>query len=204
MKKSLIAAVSALGLLLVGGCATPPPSQPRTQTLPTSPPASQLAERNKVTATAIVQAVDPDHREILLSGKGDKRYTVRVDDNVQNLAQIKPKDRIELTYYEALAIDLEKETTGLPPRRTAVTSQRRLPGENPADTMRGEIEIVATVSTVNQKARRVTLYSANDAVTVKVPESIDMSTLKAGDPVKARYLQELATSVEPLRRGRRR
>lgn len=203
MNKPSVAALSVLGMLLVGGCATPPPQQ-RVQQIATPSSSPQLEFRDKITATAIVHAVDLDNREVVLRGKGGKLHTVQVGDEVQNLPQVKVGDRVELTYYEALAVDFQKYAAGLPPRKETLTVERALPGQRPAGTVRKDIEVVADVTAVNQKTRRVSLLSENDAVTMKVPDGVDISTLRVGDQVKANYIRELAITVEPMRRGTRR
>ncbi|HRE54390.1 MAG TPA: hypothetical protein PLP22_06315 [Candidatus Competibacter sp.] len=202
MNKPSIAA-SVLGLLLASGCAMPPQQQ-RVQQTATPTSSSQLELRDKITATAIVHAVDLDQREVVLRGKGGKLHTVRVDEAVQNLPQVKVGDRVELTYYEALAVDFQKYAAGLPPRKETLTVERALPGERPAGSVRKDITVVADVTAVNQKTRRVSLLSENDAVTMKVPDNIDISMLRVGDQIQAHYVRELAVAVEPMRRGKMR
>ena len=203
MNKPFVAALSVLGLLFAGGCATPPPQQ-RVQSIATPPPSAQLEYRDKITATAIVDAVDLDNREVVLRGKGGKLHTVQVSEDVQNLPQVKVGDRVELTYYEALAVDFPKNMAGLPPRQETLTVERALPGQRPSGMVRKDVEVVANVTAVNPKTRRVSLQSANDAVTLKVPDSIDIGALRVGDQVRANYIRELAVAVEPMRRVKRR
>ena len=193
MKKPFFAALGVLGVMLASGCAMAP-SQQRTQTIAT-PAYAQPELRDKKTGTGFVQAIDLERRELVLKGQGDKLRTIKVDTGVRNLAQIKAGAPVELTYYEALAVKLDKPATA-----------SGLPGQKPASMMRGDAEIVGKVTAVDQKNRRITLQSTQDAVTMKVPDDIDISTLKAGDPLSASYVQALATSVEPvqLRRKRRR
>jgi len=181
MQRNILAACTVLGLLLVGGCATTPDE---TKTAKINPAATQLEARDQITATAIVQSVDVANYQMTLKGKGGKLHTISVSEEVRNLPQIKPNDQVELTYYQALAVALDKPGVG--------TSA----GQQP--TARQGVEIVANVSAINQKNRKVTLQSAMDAVTLKVPANIDISKLKIGDQVKAIYLQELATSVQPV------
>jgi hypothetical protein len=114
------------------------------------------------------------------------------------LPQVKVGDRVVLTYYEALAINLQKNTTGgVATRKESVTTDRAELGQKPAGTVRKDTEIVANVTAIDMKTRRVTLQGAQHRVTLKAPEDIDISNLKVGDQVKASYVQELAVSVEP-------
>lgn len=200
MNRNILAISGLLGLLLLaGGCTTTPERQQykgAPVTMPKTTP--QLEVRDQISATAIVQAVNLEKREVVLKGKGGKLYTVAVGEEVRNLPQVKAGDRVELTYYEALALSVEKnKTKSAPSRQEAVTVNRAPLGQKPAGTVRKEIEIVADVTAINQKNRRVSLLGTQDAVTLKVPEDIDISTLKVGDQVRANYAQELAISVEP-------
>lgn len=185
MKKTILAAGAVLGLLLVGGCATTPDEA---KTAKVNPAATQLEIRDQITATAIVQSVDVENRQVTLKGKGDKFHTISVSEGVRNLSQIKSGDRVELTYHEALAVSLDKP---------AVTPDRAETGQKSA-MARQDTEIVANVTAVNQKRHKVTLQSAQDAVTLKIPANMDISKLKIGDQVKANYLQELAVAIEPV------
>lgn len=200
MTKERIAAIfGALGLLLAAGCATTPdkpPAQDKTATTMQQP--ADLEIRDKITATAIVQAVDLEKREVILKGKSGKLHTIKVGEEVRNLPQVKVGDRVVLTYYEALAVNLQKDTTGgIAMRKDTVTTDRAEPGQKPAGTVRKDVEIIANVTAVNKKTRRVTLQGAQDIVTLKAPDDIDISKLKVGDQVRANYVQALAVSVEP-------
>lgn len=201
MKNRILIALSVLGPLLATGCATPWDKPPAREKTPTAiqQPAPRLETRNKVTATAIVQAVDLENRQVVLKGKGDRLHTITVSEEVRNLPQVKVGDRVELTYYEALAVNLEKNTTGgIATRKDTLSVERAELGQKPAGVVREDIEIVANVAAINQKARKVTLQGAQGAVTLKVPKDVDISTLKVGDQVKANYVQALAVVVRSV------
>ena len=119
-------------------------------------------------------------------------------EEARNLPQVKVGDRVVVTYYEALAVNLTKDTTGgIATRKDTVTTDRAELGQKPAGMVRQDVEMVANVTGINKKTRRVTLQGAKSAVTLKVPDDIDISKLKVGDQVKANYTQELAVAVEP-------
>jgi hypothetical protein len=200
MNKSILATLGALSLLLAGGCATTqdkPPTQEKTA-MATQQQPPDLEIRDKITATATVQMVDLEKRVVVLKGKSGKLHTIKVGEEVRNLPQVKVGDRVVLTYYEALAVNLQKDTTGgIATRKESVTADRAELGQKPAGAVREDVEIIANITGLNKKTRRVTLQGAQDAVTLKVPEDIDINKLKVGDQVKANYVQELAVSVEP-------
>ncbi len=194
MKKIIVAISSVFSLLLAGGCAMTP-DQTRAPTVVT--PQRQSAEmesRDRITATAIVHSVNTDKRELLLKGKGGKLYSVAVSDEVRNLSKVKVGAPVELTYYEAVATGLEKNAKRTAPsRREGV--ERSASAQKSAEATQ-YIEMVGDVTAINKETRRVSLQSGQNAVTMKVPAAIDISTLKVGQQVKATYTQEQAISVE--------
>lgn len=203
MTNRLFIAGAALGLLLVGGCATPPPADTPPAATETQP-AVQLEARDQITATAFVASVNLERRELVLRGKGNKLHVISVGDEVRNLAQIKSGDRINFTYYEALALDLERSAPGTPFRRERMTADQTAPNQQPAGMASKHMEMVAKVTKMNKQKRKVTLQSTTDAVTLRIPQKIDLSKLRIGDQVRANYVQELAISVEPVTPGRAR
>ncbi|MER2529553.1 MAG: hypothetical protein ABTR07_16645, partial [Candidatus Competibacter denitrificans] len=84
MKKTILAAGAVLGLLLVGGCAT---TSDEAKTAKVNPAATQLEIRDQITATAIVQSVDVENRQVTLKGKGSKLHTITVSEGVGKLSQ---------------------------------------------------------------------------------------------------------------------
>lgn len=197
MKNHPLIALSLLGLLLATGCAAtwdkPATSVGLQQPIP------PLEARNKVIATAIVQAVNLENRQLVLRGKGDSLHTLAVSEKVRNLPQIKAGDRIELTYYEALALALEKSTTDIAARPVATGGiERGESGRQPAGTTREDVEMVADIARIQQKTRKVTLRSTQGVVTLKVPKTIDISKFKVGDRVRADYVPAVAVAVQPV------
>lgn len=199
MKKHPLIALSLLGLLLATGCAATW-DKPATQGTPvglqqTIPP---LEARDKVTATAIVQAVDIENQQLVLRGKGDSIHTIAVSEKVRNLPQIKVGDQIELTYYEALALTLEQRATDSAARRGRTAVEPGEAGRQSAGVAREDVEIVADIAKIQQKTRKVTLRSTQGVVTLKVPKTIDISKFKVGDRVRADYVPAVAIAVRSV------
>ena len=202
MKIRMLIAMSAVGLLLTAGCATGPDKSPAKEEKATAAsqqaPTPDLSVRDTITGTATVQAINLQTREVTLKDQKGRVFTIKVSDEVRNLPQVKVGDRVVVTYYEALAVNLTKDTTGgIATRKDTVTTDRAELGQKPAGMVRQDVEVVANVTGINKKTRRVTLQGAKSAVTLKVPDDIDISKLKVGDQVKANYTQELAVAVEP-------
>jgi Cu/Ag efflux protein CusF len=67
-----------------------------------------------VTATATVEKIDLEKRKVTLLSDDDKKKTYKVDSRVQNLAQVKVGDHLEMSFTEEIAIVVGKsnETPG--------------------------------------------------------------------------------------------
>jgi Cu/Ag efflux protein CusF len=199
MKERIVAVLGALSLLVATGCATPQDKPPAKQTAPAAQqPAPDLSVREKITATATVQAINLETRQVTLKDKNGKLHTITVSEEARNLPQVKVGDQVILTYYEALAIMLQKNMTGgITEKRATVSVDRAELGQKPAGTVRQNVDIIANVIALDKKTRKVTLKGPQQAITLKVPAEIDISGLKVGDQVRAEYVQELAIAVEP-------
>lgn len=200
MKNRVVAVFGVLSLLVAAGCSTTKDTPPPTPATPTAmqSPGPDLGVRETLTTTATVQAVDMENRLVTLKGQRGNVFTIAVGDEVRNLPQVKVGDRVVVTYYEALALKLEKNTRGgITERKSTLSAGRAELGQKLAGVVRENVDIVANIIAVNKKARKVTLKGPKQAITLKVPEDIDISKLKVGDQVIASYVQELAITVEP-------
>lgn len=200
MKNRKSFAVIALSALLAAGCATVPDQESQAKSAKaTQRNASLLDNREQVSATAVVESVDPDQRQIVLRGKRGKLHTMAVGSEVRNLSQLRPGDRVELTYYEALALSIDKDVPrNLDQKKLDLRAGRAEIGQRPARTMHQGNETVADVTAINSALRRVTLRGAERTVTVRAPKEVDISQLKVGDQVRVDYAEAEAIAIEPV------
>lgn len=66
----------------------------------------------------------------------------------------------------------------------------------PSGAMRDTVKVTANILSVNKKTS-VLIQGPKRAITVTVPQDMDINKVKAGQQVEAEYMQELAISVEP-------
>ncbi|MDG4595308.1 MAG: hypothetical protein P9F75_06385, partial [Candidatus Contendobacter sp.] len=108
MKIRMLIAMSAVGLLLTTGCATAPDKSPakeeKAAAASQQAPTPDLSNRETITGTATVQAIDLQTREVTLKDQKDRVFTIKVSDEVRNLPQVKVGDRVVVTYQQDLAI----------------------------------------------------------------------------------------------------
>lgn len=196
MKKVMTLTVLAAASLL----ALPALAQDKAATVaPTvSAIADALAIREKVTATAVVQAVDQKNRLLTLKGEDGKVFTIKVGDEVRNLAQVYAGDTVKATYHQALAVQLDTiQGTGVNQRIVTVSAGRAPAGQMPAGAVEEKVEMLGTILAVDKAKRTVLVQGAVHHVTLQIPADMDVKDLKAGDQVRAVYTQELAVVVEP-------
>ena len=160
--------------------------------------ADALAVREKVTATAVVQAVDQKNRLLTLKGEDGKVFTIKVGDEVRNLAQVYAGDTVKATYHQALAVQLDTiKGTGVNQQIVTVSAGRAPAGQMPAGAVEEKVEMIGTILAVDKVKRTVLVQGAVHHVTLQIPADMDVKDLKAGDQVRAVYTQELAVVVEP-------
>jgi len=202
MKIRMLIAMSALGLLLTAGCATAPDKPPvkeEKSTAASQPaPTPDLSTRETITATATVQAIDLQTREVTLKDQKGQVFTVKVSDEVRNLPQVRVGDRVVVTYQQELAVYLTgRAGTGISTRTDTLSAGRAQPGQLPAGVVRDTARITANIISVNKQKRQVLVRGATRPVLVKVPSDFDITRFKVGEEVEAEFVQELAITVKP-------
>jgi Cu/Ag efflux protein CusF len=202
MKIRMLIAMSVVGLLLTAGCATAPDKPPvkeEKSTAASQPaPTPDLSTRETITATATVQAIDLQTREVTLKDQKGQVFTVKVSDEVRNLPQVRVGDRVVVTYQQELAVYLTgRAGTGISTRTDTLSAGRAQPGQLPAGVVRDTARITANIISVNKQKRQVLVRGATRTVLVKVPSDFDINRFKVGEEVEAEFVQELAITVKP-------
>lgn len=168
----------------------------------TSPPDPVNVE-NTVSMSATVEAVDLATRMVSLRGENGRTATVHVTDEVRNLEQIEPGDRVVVTYFEALAARLtkkgESETVGRVD--SAVGATRAAPGDRPGGAAGATVTTTVVIDSIDQSFDTVTFRGPNGmlrTVAVDTPEGKEfIDRLRKGDEVEVTYTEALAVKVEP-------
>jgi Cu/Ag efflux protein CusF len=150
----------------------------------------------KVTVVATVEAVDLATREVTLRGPEGNTVTITAGEEVRNLPQVKVGDRVEVTYYQGLALELGPSGSGIQKRTEVVTARRAEPGEKPGGAVLQTVTATGTVKAIDPKARTVTIRGAKRTLVLKVAENVDLGKVKVGDEVQALYQQAMAISVK--------
>jgi Cu/Ag efflux protein CusF len=200
MKNRMLIALGAVGLLLTTGCANTnkaPEATPQATAQSTTPAPTMVTEE-VTTATFTVRAVNLEKRLVTLKDEAGKVFTIHVGEEARNLPQLKAGDRVVAQYYEAMAVSLSKDLTGgVTGKKETISAERTPLGQKPGGAVRNNVDIVANVTAINKKTRKVTLKGPERAITVKAPEDVDLGKIKVGDQVRVNYVEEFAIAVEP-------
>ena len=202
MKERIVAVLGVMSLLTTVGCTSmsvdkhkgneAEKAQVAQQTPAPTPPA--IAESETVTTTATVRAIDMKKRLVTLKPKSGQPFTIHAGEEVRNLSQVRVGDQVVMKYTEAMAVRINRNTSGgVPSRKESISSERAELGQKPA----GTVDIIANVLAIDRQSRRITFQGPEDTVTVKAPTDVDISRLDVGDQVLLTYVEELAVSVEP-------
>ena len=79
-----------------------------------------------ITAIATVEAVDVTNRLLTVATPEGNAMVIKIGPDVQNIENIKVKDKVTITYSEELATSLQK-LAGLPSTRTMPSRARKNP-----------------------------------------------------------------------------
>ena len=190
----LISAALIAALFAFAACAPRPPPPTVETTVIETPTGAEIIETIQLTAT--VAGINYDVHQIVLLGPGGREVTYRVDKSAVNFGQIKVRDQVKAIITEKLAVSLSKDKA---PASAGVAATVVLApkGAMPGGVVAAASEVTATVTTVDAKARKVTLqFVDGTSDTVTVGKAVDLSKVSPGDTVTARLTESIAIAVE--------
>jgi len=203
MKNHVMAAPGVLGLLLLASCATTTvtkdkaPTAAATAQTATQAAAPEMKAGDVLTAIFTVQAVDLKNRLVTLKNRQGKSSVIQVSEEVRNLPQVKVGDRVTVKYHQAVALKINRDTSGGITKKTGTISASRAElGQKPAGNLRKTTEVIANILAIDSKSRNITFQGPERILVVKAPFGRDLSNLDVGDQVLLTYVEELAVTVE--------
>jgi len=163
---------------------------------------AQLPKRTEtqtVTATAVVQAIDLNTREVTLKGENGNVFTFIAGDQVKNLPQVRVGDTVRATYTQSLALEVKRVEGGSPQVSASATGGSAAPGEKPGGEVARTVTASARITAIDRTANTVTLQgpSGNSRV-VQVRDPKNLENVQVGDMVYATYTESLGLAVEPV------
>jgi len=148
-----------------------------------------------IKATATVQSIDLDKRKVTLLLDNGKKKTYKVDKSVQNLAQVKIGDHLNISFTEEIAIVVGKsgETPGAVSAGEVGVAPR---GAEPGIVMVETSAMSAKILAVDAAKHRVTLADPDaKRRTIKVGKNVDLTQLSAGESVDMLVTESVVVDI---------
>jgi len=144
--------------------------------------------------TATVSTIDKAGHSVVLTDDRGERTTVHVPTSMKSANDIKPGDRVAVTYQEPLAIGLvtPSETAGGAGAKGAATA-----------SCGASRETTANVVSADRSKGELTFRGPGGQIqTVRAADAIvedKLGNLKPGDLVKVTYTEPVAASIAPVK-----
>jgi hypothetical protein len=194
MKKIEMASLNCLmATLMVVGLAGPIWAQaPAAANMP-------VVKTNYQQLEATVAAIDPATRELSLRGPSGS-VSVVAGDGVKNFDKIHVGDKVVVSYYEGLAVQLAKGSAKAMEPAASTFDYRAGKGEKPGAGVGASVTETVKIVAIERDTNTVAFTTHDGAVhlvAVKSPNMVQfLQTLKAGDSVEVTYTESLAVKVE--------
>ena len=169
-------------------------------------PKPSRTEQATTTITATVEAIDLDSRTVTLRGPTGGLVTLKAEDSVKNLSQLKVGDRIRAAYHESLAVrvrDPGHPADGRAAAASAAAASDSAGGaaSNGMPVVAQSRTVTATVQALDRKRSTATLNApGGEPVTVRVDPS-RLKNVNVGDEVDITYTESLAVALEKVGEG---
>jgi hypothetical protein len=167
------------------------------QLTPTTHVESQTTE-----ITAKVKSINYDDRHVVLVGPAGNEVTVKVSEDVKNFKQIKKGDEVNVKYNESLVWFIRKKGEKVKPTKDVTTEASTASvGEKPAMDKSKTLDLVATITAIDDKTPAVTLKGPEgNSMTIKVRDPENLKGVKVGDQVDITYTESVAVNVEKAKK----
>ncbi|WDD94640.1 hypothetical protein Bsp3421_004774 [Burkholderia sp. FERM BP-3421] len=141
---------------------------------------------------ALIVGIDAASRTLTLKGAKDFVSNVVVGPEVPGFEKLKVGDRVDVFSRNALLVTADKVDAS--DIRESKVTRSLTPKPSGFDTTR-QVELLATVTRIDRKARVVTLRGPQNTASYEVSPQLDLGALKVGDTVHAVYVSATAVNV---------
>jgi Cu/Ag efflux protein CusF len=192
--KPFMAAVLIAASALFTACTTLTTEQSTTAEVKPGVPGGKVSQTTQLKAT--VTAIDAAKRKVTLVTRHNEKFSVTAGPEVVNFPQIRIGDQLTVSYTESVVIRMAK------PREKVVddaTADVKLAaeGKKPGLGVSTKGQVVATVSKIDTKSRKVTLqFSDGSSEAFKVRDDIDLAHRKVGERVVIQLIEAMAIKME--------
>ncbi|MDB5376171.1 MAG: hypothetical protein JWR00_617 [Rubritepida sp.] len=166
---------------------------------------SSIDAEETIQLNGVVETVDPTSREVLIRGQSGAQsgrlLSMVVGSRVQRLNQIRPGDRVAVSYYQALAARVVRPRAGAAAPPFAGESISR-DAARPGGEMTRVHAARVTITAIDPNTSAVSFTGPGNlsrTVTPRNPEVLAfVRTLRVGEQVDMVYEEALAVSIEPM------
>jgi len=152
----------------------------------------------RIRATA--EAVDLATRELSVKNPKGRLVTMRVEERVKNLPQVKPGDELVVRYNESVGVELRKAEEGGEVVQYVNGSEDLQPAGNSAHGSGSHLTMAGEIESVSPREKSVTLKGdSGQYVDLYVRDQAVLDSLAAGERVIATYTAAAVVSIENLR-----
>jgi hypothetical protein len=191
---------SATSILLAAGILLHPSLSP--SALGQAAGMAGISESDTISLRATVKAVNLKARTVTLVGPQGNVLTLKVGDEVHNLAKVKPGNKVIARYHASIAYVLAPAGTKLPDDSMTLAAARAAPGQMPAGAVGTRTVVTARVVGVDPVAHTLQLINPSgglirtvDVVTPEGQQSMRM--INVGDTITAVITEAIAIAIEP-------
>ena len=155
-------------------------------------------EEEVVTVPVTVEDVDKKARSIVARAPDGTRSTVKIPEDVQGFDRLKKGDKIDLSYYRAVAVSV---VPGGASAATATQQKSDVQHASSGHSGGRPVTTSATVTSANKPNGAVEIKGQNGKVQTVTPQDAavqkNMQGLKSGDVVQIVYTEAVATALRP-------
>jgi hypothetical protein len=176
-----------------------------TFTLPALAACQSVDAEQTTTLVGVIETVDVSSREVLVRGQAGAQsgalLTMVVGRAVQRLNQIRPGDRVTVTYFQALAAQAVRPLAGSnePFAGMSIAREATRPGGEITRVRSGRV----TITAVDPATNTVSFVGPNNLSRTVTPQNPQVQafvrSLRVGERVDMVYEEALAISIEPMR-----
>jgi hypothetical protein len=146
-------------------------------------PGARLAA-GEVEVRARVVELDAARRVVVLKTSRGEIVSVDVPPAIENFEQVRLGDQVVVRYSLAIASRIEPASrSGIRERIESSTGSSAPAGALPGSTSRRDVEVLATVDAIDPKNRVATLRGVHRSLRVRVPDDVDLGSIRVGDRV---------------------
>jgi hypothetical protein len=154
-------------------------------------------------ASTTIQAISQSDRHLVVLGSDGQRVLVEAGPAVKNFNDVRPGDRVVVSYYEGIVAEVMPKGEGVRGVQGTAKKATTPPGDMPAGAVGKTVATTVKVDAVDPATHTISFKPA-DGITRKLAvEHPDaqrfIGQLKPGDEVQATYREATAVSIEPAR-----